>query len=111
MANKCKTKAAYTFTEGDQGPRIGGKFTDENGAFDLTGYTVQMAINRDGNYGDNLIKTASVNDPTTGEFFFTWETTDLVCGMGQEVLIKLVNASDEAISYQRFYIDVLRGIS
>lgn len=106
MASKCRPDRIYR--AGDQHPQIAGKFTDDDGAFDLTGYTVRMFLVRDPNYQDILIKDAVIADPTSGAFVFTFDATDLICGECQELIIRLINPGGEAVSARTFHITVLR---
>lgn len=87
------------YSEGDRLPSIVGVVVDR----DITGETVHVVVlTPDG----VLEKTATLTDPTNGEFTIEWEAEELVQGIGQEVLIRLEDTDAKFRTLARFLIDV-----
>lgn len=87
------------YTEGDRLPEWFGVIED----IDLTGYTVKLNISRPSGV---LTKTASLVDATNGQFKFSFDAGDLEDGVGQECLLRVIDASGRSETLARWRIDV-----
>lgn len=87
------------FTEDDTLPEIGGELVGQ----DLTGWSIVLKIKRP---DDLLVKDATIDTPTSGQFRFPWMAGDLVAGNGQEAVIVITNEDGQVVSSDNFLINV-----
>lgn len=111
VCGKSGLKCARIYTEGDTGPGLVLKLTDQAGAKDLTGYSFTLYLNRNGLGTDVISKTGVVNDVTSGQVLFNWVAGDLISSAEeQEVHIEINNGSTIS-SLPRFCIKVLEKVT
>lgn len=85
------------FVSNDTLAELTGILKDDDGnVIDITGYTIKLSIG----YSSPTTKTASLTDPTNGEFKFTWSAGDLVTGTW-DVEIEVTDADGKVQTAQK----------
>lgn len=92
-------RLATTFTDGDRLPKLTGVVKNTN----LTGQIVRLSLARP---TDILTKDATLTDAPNGAFEFAWAAGDLVAGVGQVALLRLIDGSGLMRTLGLFLIDV-----
>lgn len=97
-------KLPFEYFAGDQLPTIGFRYPEA-----LTGFTVTLTLERPG-AANNIQRTASITDVTSGTGIVQWQAGDLIAGCDQRAILSFTDSAGRAISYE-FLIDVKPSIS